>query len=69
MTEVQPEGPAALGGLRAGDTVVALDGDPIAGVDDLHRALTAERIGKAVRLDILRRTRRDAATVTLREAA
>ena len=69
VTEVQPEGPAALGGLRAGDTVVALDGDPITGVDDLHRALTAERIGQAVRLDILRRTRRDTVTVTLREAA
>jgi S1-C subfamily serine protease len=69
VTEVQPDGPAALGGLRAGDTVVALDGEPITGVDDLHRALTAERIGKAVRLDILRRARRDAVTVILRQAA
>jgi S1-C subfamily serine protease len=69
VTEVQPDGPAALGGLRAGDAVLALDGEPITGVDDLHRALTAERIGKAVRLDILRRARRNAVTVTLRQAA
>jgi S1-C subfamily serine protease len=64
---VQPDGPAALAGLRAGDTVAALDGEAINGVDDLHRALTAERIGRPLRLDILRRARRD--TVTPREAA
>ena len=69
VTEAQPDGPAALGGLRPGDMVVALDGEAVAGVDDLHRALTAERIGRALRLDILRRAQRDAVTVTPREAA
>ena len=69
VTEVQPDGPAALAGLRAGDTVVALDGEAINGVDDLHRALTGERIGRPLRLDILRRARRDAVTATPREAA
>ena len=42
---------AARSGLRPGDSVVALDGEAVAGVDDLHRLLTAERIGKSVRLD------------------
>jgi S1-C subfamily serine protease len=68
VTEVQPDGPAAFAGLRSGDTVVALDGEPVAGVDDLHRALTAERIGRALRLDILRRARREAVEVTPRES-
>lgn len=69
VSEVQPDGPAALAGLRAGDTVVALDGEAVSGVDDLHRALTAGRIGRPLRVDILRRARRDAVTVVPREAA
>ena len=69
VTEVQPDGPAALAGLRAGNAVVALDGEPVSGVDDLHRLLTAERIGRPLRLDILRRARRDAVEVVPREAA
>ena len=52
-----------------GDTVLALDGEAVSGVDDLHRLLTAERIGRPLRLDILRRARRDAVTVTPRELA
>jgi S1-C subfamily serine protease len=68
VTEVQADSPAALAGLRAGDTVVALDGEAVSGVDDLHRLLHAERIGRAVRLDILRRARREAVAATPREA-
>lgn len=69
VTELQPDGPAALAGLQPGDTVLALDGEAVSGVDDLHRALTAERIGRPLRLDILRRARRDAVTAVPQEAA
>ena len=33
---------AARAGLQAGDVIVKLDGAPVTGVDDLHRALTGE---------------------------
>jgi S1-C subfamily serine protease len=45
-------------GLKAGDIVLALDGVTITGADDLVRALTGEKIGKSVALDMLRGTER-----------
>ncbi len=41
-------------GVKAGDIVIALDGATIAGADDLIRALTGDRIGRDVALDVLR---------------
>jgi S1-C subfamily serine protease len=41
-------------GLRAGDLVVEFDGFPIRGIDDLHRLLTDERIGKRVPVTVIR---------------
>jgi S1-C subfamily serine protease len=52
-----PGGPAAQAGVEPGDLLLALDGVPVNGVDDLHRALTAERIGRAARLTLLRGAR------------
>jgi S1-C subfamily serine protease len=41
-------------GLLAGDLVVEFDGQPIRGIDDLHRLLTDERIGKRVSVTVIR---------------
>lgn len=41
-------------GLLAGDLVVEFDGVPIRGIDDLHRLLTDERIGKRVPVTLIR---------------
>ena len=54
VMELVADGPGAAGGLARGDVVVALDGAPIVGVDDLHRALTAEQAGREVVLGVLR---------------
>ena len=41
-------------GLLPGDLVVEFDGYPIRGIDDLHRLLTNERIGKRVPITVIR---------------
>ena len=51
---VEPDSAAARAGLKPGDIVIALDGEAIAGADDLVRALTGEKIGREVALDVLR---------------
>jgi S1-C subfamily serine protease len=48
--------PAQKAGLREGDVIIALDGKPIAGVDDLHRLLTDARVAVSSPLTVLRHT-------------
>jgi S1-C subfamily serine protease len=60
---VEPDSPAATGGLREGDVILAFANQPVAGVDDLHRLLTADRIGGASALTILRGLERRTITV------
>src|SRR6266852_8696718 len=55
---VEKASPAASAGLMSGDLIVALDGAPITGADDLIRALTGERIGRAVEIEVLRAGKR-----------
>jgi S1-C subfamily serine protease len=54
ITEVLDGGAAAAGGLRAGDILLKLDDHVLAGVDDLHRLLTAERAGRDSVVSVLR---------------
>jgi S1-C subfamily serine protease len=54
VTSVEPVSPAARAGLREGDLIVALDGEQVEGIDDLHRLLTGERAGKPAPITILR---------------
>src|SRR5262249_36117223 len=46
--------PAAQAGVREGDLIVAYDGRPVGGIDDLHRQLTQAQIGVPVPLTLLR---------------
>jgi S1-C subfamily serine protease len=55
ITATELQGPAAAAGLMSYDIVVALDGEPVTGVDDLIRLLNAERIERAITVDALRR--------------
>ncbi len=53
---VEENSPAKRAGLREGDVIVALEGQPVAGVDDLHRLLTDLRVGVSCSLTVLRWT-------------
>jgi len=46
--------PAARAGLRAEDLIVAVADEPVTGVADLQRLLTADRIDRPVALAIVR---------------
>ncbi|HET7440148.1 MAG TPA: PDZ domain-containing protein, partial [Terriglobales bacterium] len=48
--------PSQKAGLREGDIIIALDGQPVAGVDDLHRLLTDVRVGIRSTISALRGT-------------
>ncbi len=50
---LRPGGPGQRAGLQVGDLLVALDGQPLEGVDGLLNAL-ANRAGAAIRLAVLR---------------
>ncbi len=50
--------PARRAGLMEGDIIVGFDGQPIGGIDDLHRLLTEERVGRRSPLVVIRRTER-----------
>jgi S1-C subfamily serine protease len=54
VLSVEPGSPAERAGVRERDIVVAIDDQPVAGVDDLHRVLTEERIGVPASLRVLR---------------
>jgi S1-C subfamily serine protease len=56
VQSVEDASPAKRAGLREGDVIVALEGQPVAGVDDLHRLLTDLRVGVSCSLTVIRWT-------------
>ena len=51
---VEPSSPASAAGVEPGDLIVSFEGTPVAGVDELHRLLDEDRIGRPSRLVVLR---------------
>jgi S1-C subfamily serine protease len=55
VTNVVRGSPADSAGLKEGDVIVSLAGQTITTVDDIHKLLTADRIGRRLGIILLRR--------------
>jgi serine protease Do len=69
VVEVIAGSPADDAGLRPEDLVVAVDGLPVRGVDDLHRLMTEDRIGVTSDVEIVRQGALAHVRLTPRELA
>jgi len=56
IVSFEPDSPARRAGMQEGDLVIAFDGTTVAGIDDLHKLLTDERLNRLVPVTVVRRT-------------
>lgn len=54
VLSAESDGPAGQAGVVIGDVLIALDGTPVAGTDDVQEFLSGERVGKPLKASILR---------------
>jgi S1-C subfamily serine protease len=63
-----PDGAARAAGLSSGDIIVAVDGIAVGDVDELHRLMTEERVGKPLPVTVLRLSQKLHVVITPRES-
>ena len=66
---VEPGSPASRAGLREGDIMVAFGGEPVSGIDELHRLLVAGVIGLPTPITLIRHTEKLVLVITPEELA
>jgi S1-C subfamily serine protease len=69
IISVEPDSPAERAGLQVRDLLVEFDGKTISSIDDLHRQLTDERIGRSAELVVIRHSARVGLRAVPREPA
>jgi serine protease Do len=69
VSTVTPDGPAAKGGVKPGDVIVAIDGKPIKDGDELVANISTRRVGSTVQLGILRNSSKENLTVGIADRA
>jgi serine protease Do len=67
VLSLAPQGPAEKAGLLVGDILIELGGTPLHDVDDLHSALSGDRIGERIPVGLVRGGERVDSAVTLGE--
>jgi len=68
VVSFEANSPARKSGLREGDIIIGFDDHPTAGIDDLHKLLTEERIGRQSSLAVIRGTDKLTIDVTPEES-
>ncbi len=56
VVSIEPNSPAQRAGLREGDVILQYDSASVGSIDQLHRLLTVEQVGKTATLSVLRGT-------------
>src|SRR5919199_1160426 len=69
VVNVDDNSPARSSGLQEGDIIIGFAGQPVAGIDELHRLLTEERVGRRSPLEVIRRTERLTLSIIPKEVA
>jgi S1-C subfamily serine protease len=69
VVAVEPASPADRAGMLIGDVLVALDGNPVTDVEDVHGLLGPDRVGAAASLQLIRAGGRVEVRVTVGERA
>jgi S1-C subfamily serine protease len=68
VISLEPGSPAQRAGLQEGDIILSYDGQPTAGIDDLHKLLTEGKVGVASPLAVLRGTETLALQIIAKES-
>jgi len=67
VSEVMADSPAAAAGLKSGDVVVGYDGKPVDSPAVLRNLVAQTPIGKSVKLEVLRNTKRETVSIKIAE--
>ncbi len=67
VVSIEPNSPAQKAGLREGDVILSYESHNVEGIDQLHRLLTVEEVGKRAILSVLRGTEKIQLTIEPQE--
>ena len=67
VVSIEPNSPAQKAALREGDVILSYESHSVEGIDQLHRLLTVEEVGKRATLSVLRGTEKIQLTIEPQE--